>query len=131
LLSTLSKLTALNLSMNRNLLSVPVYISVLTNLTYLDVESCDIEQWPSFISTLTNLNHLSLKYNRILSPIGSDISTLSNLTFLDLTGVPCMLCFEISVLTNLTVLNGYTLLDEMPPGITALTKIGWIKRLSL
>ncbi|KAI2505040.1 hypothetical protein MHU86_9396 [Fragilaria crotonensis] len=90
--------------------TIPSEIGLLTQLTYLDVESNSLSSTiPSEIGLLTQLRKLDISRNALTSTIPSEIGLLTLLTELDfsnnqLTGtIPSSLCSLISLYGNIGI----------------------------
>ncbi len=99
------QLVYLDLSGNNNFSTLPKKFYNLTNLRYLDLSACKIDNLSPEIEKLTKLTYLNLSGNQLTS-LPPEIGKLTKLTYLNLSGNQLTsLPPEVGKLINLTVLD--------------------------
>lgn len=112
-LSTLTNLAYLNLQNTGLSSTLPSQMSFLTALTYLDLGQTSLHgSLPSAMSTMTALGYLSIGSSQLTGPIPPQLSSLVSLTSFSLancTGLNGSLPQGISAWTNLVSLSAYNM----------------------
>ncbi|KAL0366616.1 UNVERIFIED_CONTAM: MDIS1-interacting receptor like kinase [Sesamum radiatum] len=106
-ISSLSKLSILDLSSNSLTGAIPAQIGALSNLTYLDLSFNSLTAIPIQIGALSNLKYLGLSVNSLTGAVPIQIDALSNLTYLDLSfnSLTGEIPLDIGQLSQLTILD--------------------------